>query len=61
MVYLTIGSRTCSGFLVSVQHVITAANYVYDASISTITAYIGITQLSDTNNVVIRNVSNVNS
>lgn len=59
MVYLTIGSRICSGFLVSVQHVITAANCVYGVDKSTITAYIGIKKSSDTNNAVIRNISKV--
>jgi secreted trypsin-like serine protease len=59
MVYLTIGSRTCSGFLVTEQHVITAANCVYGVDKSTIIAYIGITQISDTSDVVIRNITNV--
>ena len=59
MVYLTIGTSTCSGFLVSTQHVITAANCVYGVDLSTITVYIGITQLSAANSAVIRRVSNV--
>ena len=59
MVYLTIGTSTCSGFLVSTQHVITAANCVYGIDLSTITVHVGITQLSNANSAVTRRVSNV--
>ena len=58
LVYLTIGSRVCTGFLVSSIHVVTAANCIYGINSTTITAYLGVNKRSDSG-AVIRNITNV--
>lgn len=59
MAVVNVGSRICSGFLVTPLHVVTAANCVYDKDISTISVYLGVTSRSDTTNRVTRSVTNV--
>jgi len=59
MVVVNAGSRTCSGFLIDPQYVITAANCVYNINYNTITVYLGITKISDTTDRVTRSLANV--
>jgi hypothetical protein len=59
MVVVYSGTRTCSGFLVSNQHVVTAANCVYNINYNNIIVHIGITKRSDTSNRVVRSITNV--
>ncbi len=60
MVALYIGSsRFCGGFLVSQRDVVTAASCVQSVSMATITAYVGISRLSQTAGGQIFNITRV--
>lgn len=59
MAVVNVGSRVCSGFLVSDQDIVTAANCVYGKDFTTISVYLGVTKRSDTTNSVTRGVANI--
>jgi len=58
--YIDNGNIFCGGFLVTYQHVVTAAHCVYSQSASGITVYAGVEQLSQRSSDQSRGVSAIN-